>query len=71
MTDNTIILSRASDCWQARFVGPHAEQVKRLFGSDTIPCPYPQDRSAEHVKADIERLNPGVRVAIADTGSEV
>ncbi len=61
---NKIILSRKGIGWFAQYVGPHAAEVKRLFGSDVIPTPWMFNATAEFVRSDVERLNPNVTVEV-------
>lgn len=65
MTTDTITLHRTSSCWEATFSGPHAEEVRHLMGTTTIPTPWRPSASADTVRRDIERRNPGCVVVAA------
>lgn len=66
---NKILLYANGKGWVlAWFKGPHAEQVRQLFGTDTLPTPHAFDSGmaqrdvdarAGRILDDIQRLNPG------------
>jgi len=43
----------------AKHHGPHAAEVVRLFGTDTIPCPWDSREPREDILAEIKKRNPG------------
>jgi hypothetical protein len=61
---NKIILSRKGIGWFAQYVGPHAAEIRRLYGSDTIATPWLFNASAKFVREDITRHNPNVTVEV-------
>ena len=65
--EDTIVLSIGPDSWLAQYTGPHKAEIEQLFGTDTIPCAFTPRASWRKVKAEIERLNPGVSVFVAVT----
>lgn len=50
--------------WHVRFADGTESDVRRLFGTDTIPTPFGSTRGAEAVKSEIERRNPGATVTV-------
>lgn len=62
---NIITLSISRGSWVATYSGPHAEPIKRLFGSATIPTAFTSQASIETVSREIKRLNPGTVIARA------
>lgn len=62
---NTITLSRYQGMWRARYGGPHAADVLRLLGTVEIPTSFTSSADPELVRAEIQRLNPGVTVYLA------
>jgi hypothetical protein len=66
MDMNTIELQRsaAAACWVAVHKGPHAEEIVRLFGTDTLPTAFTAAARAETVHRVIADLNPNCRVMV-------
>ncbi len=56
-----ITLFRANGVWNARSTDP---EVRRLFGTDTVPAPWTDKAPAEKVRTVIERLNPQATVEV-------
>ena len=50
------------DVIYAVHTGPHAEQVKKLFGTVIIPTPYTRQYGIARAVAAIQALNPDVVV---------
>ena len=46
----------------ARFTGPHADDVKALFETDTIPTPYDSRQPRSDILTAIQRQNPTATV---------
>jgi hypothetical protein len=46
----------------ARFTGPHADEVKALFETDTIPTPYDSRQPRPDILTAIQRQNPTATV---------
>ncbi len=46
----------------ARFTGPHADEVKALFETDTIPIPFDSRQPRPDIQAVIQRQNPAATV---------
>jgi hypothetical protein len=64
---NRIELFKNRTGWNARFSGPHAAEIKRLFeGSDTLPLPYTTEASPAMVLAEQTKLNPKAVVTLKD-----
>jgi len=66
---NTITLFKSShkiqdldNIWMGRWSDP---KIAALFGTDTLPTPFPATTSADMVRDVIERLNPGVQIIVA------
>lgn len=51
----------------ARFAGPHADEVKVLFETDTIPTPFDSRQPRPDILAAIQRQNPDAKVAWEST----
>lgn len=62
----TIQLYRSGDSWMSRNSDP---EVKRLFGTDTIPTAYRAACPAETVLRSIQALNPTTNVTILEARS--
>lgn len=43
----------------ARHLGPHQRDVMRLFGTDTIPCPWDSRQPRQDILDEIKKRNPG------------
>lgn len=63
--ENSIELSRGATSWNARYLGPHSQQIYSLFETDILPTPFTPSANAQTVLAEITRLNPAVRVVLA------
>ena len=61
---NKIVLFKTSVAWYAKLEGPHAAQVRDLFGTDTIPTAYTGEADAKTVQAHVAFMNPGVEVSV-------
>lgn len=59
---NSITVRRDGGVWAAQFHGPHAEEVRRAFGTDTIPTPWTTETPRETVRDELAARNPGVKV---------
>jgi hypothetical protein len=64
MEKNAIQIVPVDGQYVARWSGPHAAEVRRLFGSVELPTPYTTATPGPDVKREIERLNPGVDITI-------
>lgn len=58
---HTIILSRTEQGWVARHSDP---EIRRLFGTETLPTPFTATASPEMVHHEIQSLNPGARIVV-------
>ena len=59
MNDLDVIkLYRTEAGWMARFEGPHAEQARELFDTDTLPLGFTAQAMPEEVMQLIAKLNP-------------
>jgi hypothetical protein len=61
---NQIILFKSLGSWMAWFKGPHAHEVKRLFGSDVIPTAFRAGAEDWQVLKTIGLNNPGIEVTV-------
>jgi hypothetical protein len=59
---HTITLYRTESGWVARDNDP---AVRRLFGTDTLPTPFPPSVPAETVRNQVARLNPDTVVRLS------
>lgn len=59
---NKIIIGRGPQTYVARYEGPHAEEVKGLFGTDILPTPYGLGMNVDFVVGRVADANPGVTV---------
>lgn len=59
---NAIIIKRGSSCWNARYVGPHAAEIRKLFGTDTLPTPYRLEMPVDEVVSLVQQRNLDVEV---------
>jgi len=66
MEADQIRLYRDGEMWMARSIGPHAAEVRRLFGTDTLPTAYRAAFDGERVRAAIAERNPGVDVTLCE-----
>lgn len=62
---NVITLKLEDGQWVGTFGGPIGEDVRELFGTDTIPTPYYGSYSADKVLAAIKANNPDCEVRFA------
>jgi hypothetical protein len=62
---NRILLEVRNGQWNATYIGPHAADIHRLMGTDTLPTSYTAKADGETVRAEIQRRNPGVFVELA------
>lgn len=61
---NRLILSKSVGGWSAKYVGPHAERIRELFGTDTLPLPFTSSASETMVLTAILSRNPGCVVEV-------
>jgi hypothetical protein len=61
---NLIRVSLRGGVWMAQFIGPHAEIIRGLFGTDLIPTPWTAAADSAEVLADLQARNPGFEVSI-------
>ena len=64
--NSTITLERRTDAWYAVAGGPKGNDIMRLFGTRTLPTAFTPAMDAATVLQEIQRLNPGVIVALAN-----
>lgn len=58
-----IVIKCVNGNWVARYTGPHAVEIKRLFGTDTLPTPFTSHTSKQAVLAVLRDKNPGVQMS--------
>lgn len=63
---NRIRLYRTDREWMAKFDGPHATEIQRLFETDTIPTAFTEKAEASTVQARIQALNPDCQVTVLE-----
>lgn len=54
----TITLIRTSGGWSAKFSGKAGEQIRALFGTDTLPTAFTSEADPRRVQAEIKRQWP-------------
>jgi hypothetical protein len=59
---NVISLHFAGNAVMAKYIGPHSEEIKSLFQSDTILTAFTSYTPMDSIIAEISRLNPDVLV---------
>jgi hypothetical protein len=59
---DAILLYRVADGWVAYHQGPHAEEIRRLFGTDTLPTGFTRHADRLTVVHQIQALNPDCAV---------
>jgi hypothetical protein len=59
---NEILIHLGSSGWLATYVGPHAKEIGKLFGTCTIPTPFSANVGLNNVCREVAKLNPGVMV---------
>ncbi len=65
MKPTTITIYATPTGYNARWSGPEAANIRRLFGTATIPTAYTARARADDVLAAITRLNPECNVVLA------
>lgn len=63
---NVIELVIDGNNWMARFVGPHAEGVIGLFGTNTIPTPFTAAANRAEVLITVQGRNPDAFVTFGE-----
>lgn len=48
--------------WHARYSGPHAREIKNLFGTTILPTPFTPKATFDMVRAELATRNPGVEI---------
>src|SRR5262249_52978934 len=60
MNNGKITLFRNRTGWNARFSGPCCDEIRHMFGADTMPLPWTADAQPAVVLLDMEGRWPGV-----------
>lgn len=55
---NSIQLALTSKGWMAKFEGPHAAEIVRLFGSNIIPTAFGSAAPLAMVMREVQARNP-------------
>ncbi len=66
--DNRIEIYKGADGWMAQFMGAQAVEIRRLFGTDTLPTAYTERAPADIVWGALAEQNPGQSITY---GSDV
>lgn len=45
--------------WHARYSGPHAAEIKDLFGTNILPTPFTPQATFDMVRSELASRNPG------------
>jgi hypothetical protein len=64
MTENRIVLRRGRRLWLAKFIGPHATEVVRLFKTAEIETAFSVEMKAGDAALAIARRNRGCTIGI-------
>ena len=62
--ENTIQIIKSGNSWVAGYLGPHAEEIKELFGDWCIPTAFTSAADGNAVVEEIRKLNPSVNVML-------
>lgn len=66
-TENVIVIDLREDGYVAIYSGPHAAEIRELFGTDCLPLPWTSYAHPVEVLADQVKRNPGVAVRLSET----
>lgn len=61
---NRIQIVKTNTGYNAKYIGPHAAEIKALFGTDSIPTPFTPNAIALDVVKEVAKRNPGVEVSL-------
>ena len=64
-----VTLKREGGIWVGVHSGPGSDEVRELFGTDTLPTPYPANMIGTVVQDAIRKLNPEHAVVWEDAGT--
>lgn len=59
---NAIQIIESPAGWVAKFIGPHAAEVSKMFGTTIIPTAFGAAASRSVVLAGVQKLNPNALV---------
>jgi hypothetical protein len=59
---NKMVVWSDGRSWMVTYSGPHATEVRRLFGTDTLPTSRTASADKKEVVEILRALNPGVEV---------
>ena len=62
----TITLIRTTEGWSARFSGKAGEQIRALFGTDTLPTAFASEADTRKVQAEVKKQWPVCYVRVED-----
>ena len=62
---NEILIVNTPSGYVARFVGPHAVEIRQLFGMDELALPWDSSADSDTVLADVQVRNPGIVVRMS------
>jgi len=68
--ENVICLRLIDGTWNAWFIGAHASEIRRLFGTDVLPTDFTAAEDGISVREQIAKFHPGVRVTVDTAESE-
>lgn len=60
--NNAIQIIESPAGWSAKFIGPHAAEVSKLFGTNVIPTAFGAAAPRSVVLAGVQKLNPNALV---------
>lgn len=60
---NEIQIIRTATGYCAKYIGPHATQIKKIMGTDTIPTPFTAKAPIDMVIVEVAKRNPGVLIS--------
>ena len=61
---NKIIISKNESCYIATFTGDKENQIRDLFGSNSLPTPFTPAANPQEVKNTMQKNNPDAEVVL-------
>ncbi len=62
--ENTIVLLKQGNCWNAHHKGPHARKIMDLFGTPILPLPFTPQADAQFVLDEVSTKNQDINVIL-------
>ena len=61
---NKIYISKNTDCYIATFTGDKENEIKDLFGTNSLPTPFMPAADPQEVRAAMQKNNPDAEVVL-------